>query len=149
MAKAAVRNTNCPQAAGPASAIQRGAFRRAPAKGRLACTAARPRARPSDSTPSSGIIGAAPLSACRRVWQVVLVVLGEHLVGMQRAGLVERAQRHDALVFAEQVRKNPLEAHGHLMRAIRNAELHGQAVWRSLHRAGLYQPAHADAGALR
>lgn len=76
---------------------------------------------------------------------VVLVVLGQHFIGLQHALRIELAQGDDALAFAEQVGQDAVVAHQYLLNAVGNAELHRQAVRRAAQRPVLHQAAGADA----
>ena len=59
---------------------------------------------------------------------VVLVVLGQHSVGLEHTGGVERTLCDHALPFAKQVRKNSLVGNRQGGAAIANLERDGQVV---------------------
>src|SRR5258708_23666139 len=59
---------------------------------------------------------------------VGLVMLGEHGVGLEHAGGVERAFGDHTLPFTEQIRKNSLVGHGHYGAAVGDLERDRQVV---------------------
>ena len=79
---------------------------------------------------------------------VVLVVLGEHAVGLEGAGLVERAFGHHALPFAEQIGQQALIRDRDGVAAVGHREADLQVV-AARDAAFLHQAAEADARARR
>src|ERR1700685_840056 len=115
-------NTNCPPTAGRATLIHSGWPRQAPTSPKNACETLSTKARMRANTPSSGAMNI-PLARrlrggrvgrCRLLLErsghlrrhVLLVVLGEDLVGDEGPIGTHGAVRDDALALAEQIRQH-------------------------------------------
>src|SRR5271155_3299804 len=116
-------NTNCPATAGRATLIHSGLPRQAPTSPKYACETLSTKARMRANTPSSGAMNNPRLARrlrggrvgpCRLLLErgghlrrhVLLVVLGEDLVGDEGPIRTHGAVRDDALALAEQVRQH-------------------------------------------
>jgi hypothetical protein len=80
---------------------------------------------------------------------VVLVVLGQYLVGLEHALPVQPAVHDDALPLAEQVGQDADVLHRQAVGTVSDREAHPQATGFALDAAGLDQPADAKARARR
>ena len=79
---------------------------------------------------------------------VALIMLSEHIVGIEYAGVVERPFRHDPLPFAEQVRQDALKGDRNGTVAVGHLEAHRECVSFG-NAAGRDEASEADAGAGR
>src|SRR5690606_24427167 len=128
---------NWPCAAGRPTAISAMLLRRAPISGTTAWTSARTRARMRAKCPSSGIMVSLAqrgggflrlLDGVRGLGRhVVLVVLGEHLGGLEHASF-ELALHHRALALLEQVGQRALVGHRNDLGGIGDRKAHRDAV---------------------
>src|SRR5690606_7397629 len=161
--KASASSTNCPATAGYTACIQRCCPRQDPARPKKVCAAASSNARSIAYCPISGIMsGTAPLLLPwrRRVFQarftpaqrflhgrrhVVLVVLGQHLVGHEHAVLVQAAIGHHARILLEQVGQHAVVDHRHLGLVVGDHETHLERAGRALHAARLDHAAELEA----
>ena len=59
---------------------------------------------------------------------VILIMLGEHGIGLENAAAIERPFRHHALPFAEQVGQDALIRHGYRVVAVSDLEFDFETV---------------------
>src|SRR5581483_2820785 len=79
---------------------------------------------------------------------VILIVLGQHFLGVEYAVWAQLALRHHAFALLEQVGKDTGIAYGRTVRGVRYHELHRQAIGLSCEAAGLHQAAQAERATL-
>src|SRR5580693_2561836 len=140
-------NTNCPATAGRATLIHSGLPRQAPTSPKNACETLSTKARMRANTPSSGAMNTPLARLARRLRggrvgrrrlllergghlrrHVLLVVLGEDLVGDEGPIRTHGAVRDDALALAEQVRQHARVLDRNLVREVREHEAHLQVA---------------------